>query len=115
MKYIKLLFIAALFLLLPLQAEAAESCGPDLSWSISDGTLVITGSGDMTDYSTYTKVPWYSQRRSIRQVQLPEGMTSVSRYAFYGCTALTELTVPDTVLDIGAAASEDVEYPYSMD
>lgn len=107
MKYIKLLFIAALFLLLPMQAEAAESCGPDLSWSISDGTLVITGSGDMTDYSTYTKVPWYSQRRSIRQVQLPEGMTSVSRYAFYGCTALTELTVPDSVLDIGANAFYD--------
>lgn len=104
MKYIKFLFIAALLLLLPLQARAAEDCGPDLSWTITDGTLVITGTGDMTRYTTYSKVPWFSQRRNIRAVQLPEGMTSVSAYAFYGCTKLTEITVPDTVLSLGSDA-----------
>lgn len=105
MKYIKLLLAAAvILLLLPLQAQAAETCGPELSWTLTDGTLVISGSGDMADYSTYNKVPWYSQRRNIRSVVLPEGMTSISRYAFYGCTALTEITVPDSVLDIGSNA-----------
>jgi len=104
MKYIKLLFIAALLLLLPVQAEAAESCGDSLSWTITDGTLVVTGSGDMTRYTTYSKVPWYSQRKAIRAVQLPEGLTSVSAYAFYGLTNLTEITIPDTVLTLGSAA-----------
>lgn len=104
MKYMKLLLIAALLLLLPVQAEAAESCGDNLSWSITDGTLVITGDGDMTTYTTYSKVPWYSQRKNIREVQLPEGLTSISRYAFYGCTALESVAIPDSVLDIGANA-----------
>lgn len=107
MKYIKLLLIAVLLLLIPVQAEAAESCGTDLSWSLTDGTLVITGSGEMTDYTTYSKVPWYSQRKSIQAVQLPEGLISISRYAFYGCTALTEITIPDSVQDIGADAFYD--------
>ncbi len=104
MKYIKLLLIAVLLLLIPVQAQAAESCGDNLSWSVTNGTLVITGSGDMTAYATYSKVPWYSQRKNIRSVELPEGLTSISRYAFYGCTALTEISIPDSVLDIGSNA-----------
>lgn len=104
MKYIKLLFIAALLLLLPIHAEAEESCGPNLNWTITDGTLVITGSGDMTEYTQYSKVPWASQRKTIRSVQLPEGLTSVSSFAFYGCNKLTEITIPDTVLALGSDA-----------
>lgn len=107
MKYMKLLLMALLLLLIPVQAQAAQSCGDSLSWSITDGTLVITGSGDMTSYTTYSKVPWYSQRNNIRAVELPEGLTSISRYAFYGCSKLEEITVPDSVQDIGANAFYD--------
>ena len=84
-------------------ALAAESgtCGADLSWSFDEGTLTITGSGDMTDFPESTMSPWYHLREEILKISLPEGLTSVGSLAFYECKKLTAVVIPNSVTRIG--------------
>ncbi len=46
----------------------------------------------------------YINGQSITKVDIPEGVTSISQYAFYGLTALTEVTIPNSVTTIGENA-----------
>jgi|GEM_PF-4389728 len=41
---------------------------------------------------------------ALRCLFLPEGITSVGRYAFYGCTSLEEMHLPSTLRSIGSGA-----------
>ena len=40
---------------------ASGTCGENLTWTLSDdGVLTISGTGDMTDYYSYSeKAPWH--------------------------------------------------------
>ena len=84
-------------------------CGDELSWSFdeSTGTLTITGSGDMWDWSYPAYAPWYSLRASILSVELPRGLTSIGNCAFYNCNGLTGVTIPAGVTSIGSVAFSD--------
>lgn len=72
-----------------------QQCGDDLWWTYADGTLSITGSGDMWDYTTAT-LPWKDCKADITKVELPEGLTSISASAF-ARTQITEIAIPDGV------------------
>ena len=82
-------------------------CGDDLIWTydIASGTLTISGTGDMTDYSMES-VPWFDFRIKIRTLVLSDEMTSIGGSAFYGCTGLTSVIIPDGVTSIGYSAFE---------
>ena len=80
-----------------------NTCGDDLTWTLADGKLTITGTGAMYDYASGT-APWYADRASITAVSLPDGITSIGAYAFADCTRLTAVTIPSTVTAIGANA-----------
>jgi len=103
-------------------------CGSEAVWTLdSEGTLIISGSGRMTNYKTAGAVPWYLERETIKkvvvepgierigdyafdacavtEVNLPDGLVTIERYAFYGCDKLTELNIPDSVTSIGNYAS----------
>lgn len=99
-----LIILTALFvLLMPTSADAANSgsCGKNLTWELSKGTLTITGKGKMTDYQDNAFAPWKEQAADIHTVCLPDGLTSVGALAFYGCENLTRVELPDTVTQIG--------------
>jgi hypothetical protein len=48
-------------------AEESGTCGEHLTWTLSnDGTLTISGTGEMTDYAYYNHAaPWNSLSSSI--------------------------------------------------
>ncbi|MBQ7682615.1 MAG: leucine-rich repeat domain-containing protein, partial [Oscillibacter sp.] len=80
------------------------TCGDNLTWTLSNGTLTVSGTGAMTDYPTRTDVPWYDNRASIENVVIERGVTSIGGYAFSDCTSLTSVTIPEGVtwIDYGA-------------
>lgn len=74
-----------------------------LEWSLSDGTLTISGSGKMPDYSN-TEAPWYSSRSSIKKAVIEKGVTSISGLAFLECSNMASISLPSTLESIGAGA-----------
>lgn len=84
----------------------AEQCGDNLTWSFdeSTGVLTITGSGDMWDWRSSPYVPWDSIKSSIKNVELPRGLTGIGDFAFLDCSGLTDVTIPASVTSIGSSA-----------
>ena len=100
MKQIYILLIA---LLMGLSANAEESgtCGANLKWHLTDdGVLTITGKGEMYDYSSSYK-PW--SYNALTRVIIGNGVTTIGKNAFYGCSSLTSVTIPNSVTTIGEA------------
>ena len=79
------------------------SCGKNLTWKLDDeGTLTISGTGNMTNYMSGVKpAPWSTE---IKAVVIEEGVTSIGSSAFENCAALTSVTISDSVTTIGDSA-----------
>ncbi|MBQ5310491.1 MAG: leucine-rich repeat protein [Oscillospiraceae bacterium] len=81
------------------------TCGPAATWKLyTNGNLIIAGTGKMTDYELHTS-PFYKYRDIIKVAYI-NGVTNIGAYAFTDCTALTDVSIPDTVKTIGKYAFE---------
>ena len=84
---------------------ASGTCGENLTWELGgDGTLRISGKGEMADYTYDDKAPWDTYRRQVTAIVLEDGVTSIGDYAFYFCSSATAVTIPDSVTSIGKSA-----------
>ena len=84
--------------------EQDRKYGDNLYWLYVDSTLIVVGTGEMMNNSSYSNIPWYSIRSSITSAYLPEGLKSIGNYAFYYCGNLTDITIPNSVTAIGSYA-----------
>ncbi|MCD7853287.1 MAG: leucine-rich repeat protein [Oscillospiraceae bacterium] len=78
------------------------TCGDNLTWTLEDDVLTISGEGEMEDYDPFA--PWYWQCSSITTVVIEDGITSIGNYAFFGFSSLESVTIPDSVTSIGFEA-----------
>ena len=79
------------------------TCGKNLKWELNNGTLTISGKGEMQSYMDYGySAPWFSS--NIRKVVITSGVISIGDYAFKGCSSLTSITIPGSVTSIGGDA-----------
>ncbi|MBO4444115.1 MAG: leucine-rich repeat domain-containing protein [Bacteroidaceae bacterium] len=101
-------------------------CGDNVTWKLYDnGSLVISGSGKMTDYShfyypvstgyensgsasegysdseSYSDTPWNEIKDNISTVVIESGVTSIGDNSFYNCTSLTSIAIPRGITTIG--------------
>lgn len=97
------------------EVEVVDSgvCGDNLSWILtSDEILTISGSGDMYDFnydyynSSEITIPWYlysggGSGRCISKIKFEGKITSIGTYAFYDCSRIQELEIPDSIKRIG--------------
>ncbi len=84
---------------------ASGTCGDNLTWALtSDGTLKISGTGEMDDYYTNNGSPWYSQYKSIASVIIDEGVTSIGDNAFDSLEKMKTLEIPASVKHIENSA-----------
>lgn len=105
-----------------------NKCGENLTWTLENGILTITGTGAMTDFDGIS-VPWAARKGEIHTVNLdprvthiginafngcvnlasvtmPTALTTIGDAAFSGCAALTAITIPDSATHIGESAFE---------
>ena len=79
------------------------TCGGNLTWTqYDDGTTVISGSGEMTDYQTATMTPWISSW--ISNLVISSGVTRIGNDAFEDTPPLKSVWIGDTVTQIGMEA-----------
>ena len=80
-------------------------CGEDALWILNDqGTLMISGSGVMFDYSAAGSAPWYAYRDEIKAVTVEGDVTAVSAGAFAQCANLESIFLGVAVTDVDSAA-----------
>ena len=92
---------------------ASGNCGANgsnLTWTLdSEGTLTISGKGEMSNYtnmSPWGYYSWYKKETQIRTVIIESGVTTIGNYAFYREANLTNISVPDGITSIGSMAFE---------
>lgn len=74
----------------------------NLSWSLTKaGTLTISGSGAIPDYSAAQLPPW--SKPDVSTVVIENGVTGIGDYAFYQSSALS-IYIPDGITRIGRNA-----------
>ena len=80
----------------------------EITWNLSDdGTLTISGTGDMDDYtSSKTSAPWKNQKDKIKNVIVKKGVTRIGNFAFDAC-GLSSISIPNSVTSIGMGAFRD--------
>ena len=101
-----LCFLLCILFLCAFPAAAAEEtgiCGDNLSWTIADGVLTISGHGGMYWYDMGS-APWYPLRQSIRSAIVEEGVTELSYCCFFYLTELREVALPGTLGSLGGMA-----------
>ncbi|MDR2120662.1 MAG: leucine-rich repeat protein, partial [Tannerella sp.] len=117
MKHLILLFA---MILLPVAGFAQGGTTGTLTWSITDGTLTVGGTGAMPDYYYSGGSPWWAYKNSITSVIIEDGVTTIGSTAFEGCISLTSVNIGSSVTTIGEYAFEDcsglasVNIPYSV-
>ena len=99
-----LLVCAALWVPAVAAAPLAEGDMDSLHWSLTNGTLSISGSGAIPNYTEHNPAPWYEHHDSVLRVELSDGITAVGDMAFFECTALTLVRLPATVSNVGVSA-----------
>lgn len=85
-----------------------------------DGTLIISGNGDMVDFPEMEDMPWNAAKDKVREVIVEDGVTGIGKNAFKMCTNLEKVTLADSVTKIGDGAFEgcvsltDVQWSSSL-
>ena len=77
----------------------------NLTWKLyEDGTLNISGTGAMKNYSYSNNKSPACSNLSVTSIVIEEGVTSIGDYAFENCDNLTSITIPGNVESIGEDA-----------
>ncbi len=78
-------------------------CGDNLTWRIENGTLTISGSGEMTDYGVYDFcAPWNEYSGEIKAIVIEEGVTSIGENAFANCYYAESAALPESLTEISS-------------
>ena len=78
--------------------------GDNVTWKLtSEGTLTISGTGDMADFDYWNGngAPWLRVRLQAKKVIIQDGVTSIGSYAFYDCDALANVIISNGLTNIG--------------
>lgn len=90
-------------------ANAADTtvkykCGDELDWELdAEGTLAITGKGDMYDFSV-NGTPWHGNVNAIKKIVVGDEVTSIGARAFSSLANVTYVAIGDSVKIIGTSA-----------
>ncbi len=86
----------------PVPAHAADSgtAGGNITWTLENKILTISGTGDIEDYSLVTERPWNEALNFADTVKINEGVTGIGKNAF-SYANYKSVTIPSSVKSIG--------------
>lgn len=87
----------------PVEEDTSGTCGDNLTWTLADGVLTISGSGAMENY-WYDTSPFPFEKSDIKTIVINEGVTSIGNFVFSSFKGLTGITIPASVTSIGEYA-----------
>ena len=78
-------------------------CGANATWNFDVGTgvLTVSGSGQMSDYTSARGAPWYALKSQIKKIVISDSVESVGNNAFREYPNLTGVNLASTVTKIG--------------
>ena len=99
-----ILAILMVISIIPITASAASEgkAGDSIYWSIKNGVLYFSGSGEMYSY-TSSNAPWRYYKDSIKEISLNDRITTIGEYAFYNLN-ITKVEIPEGIRKIGTCA-----------
>lgn len=105
---------------IPVSASADTACiggnlSDTISWSLNDGVLEITGSGNMEKINGEDRFPWFEYRDVIEEAVIGDGITSIGDGAFYTLKELSKVSIPDSVTYVGTSAFNGCSSLVSVD
>lgn len=80
------------------------TCGESVLWELDNGTLTLSGSGRMANYTAQDPAPWADLKDEITAVEVEGTVTSVGAAAFKDCVNLTVVNIAEGVEYIESAA-----------
>lgn len=84
--------------------KSAGQCGENVFYALySNGSLKLTGSGSTYSYSERSSSKFY-QRQDITSISVTSGVTKIGNNMFPECSNLADVTLPNTVTEIGEYA-----------
>ena len=89
-----------------LYSTASGQCGNNLTWTLDNGVLTISGKGAMWngDDGWYGFCDVLDQADEVTSVVVESGVTSIAYEAFRWLESMTSVTIPKTVTSIGCSA-----------
>ncbi len=94
--------------------------GNNWSYDAETTTLMINGSGNMSNYSLNNTAPWYEYRSKCTNIVFSDDITSIGSYAFQGFSEIKSIKLPDKLTTInqyaftGCYGLVNIEIPYSL-
>ena len=92
---------------------ASGNCGANggnVKWTLdSDGTLTISGTGNMADYERYPDVPWMNYRSDVKKLIIEDGVTSIGENTGYVLTFTTSIYIGKDVKSISGRARDALD------
>lgn len=88
-----------------LYSTASGQCGNNLTWTLDNGVLTISGTGAMNNF-TYksddsSDCPWHGVRYALKKIVVEDGVTSIGSCAFSFDFSVTDVTLPSSLKTIG--------------
>jgi len=111
-------FCLLFFCFLPLDIFAQGGTIGPLTWKLENGTLTISGKGDMPNFDWFDKTPWWNfnykstlviedevtsigkfsfTASNITSANIGNSVTKIGPYAFDLCTGLTSMTIRNPI------------------
>ncbi len=98
------------------QIHSAGAGNPSISWKVENGTLTISGKGEMDDYREIMVIheddhgyeyigsdaPWYNE--TYNRIVIENGITTIGDNTFRNKKSINSVTLPDTLVSIGQEA-----------
>lgn len=99
-----ILFFVFPILEIEVSASISGTCGENVIWSFdsSDGTLTVSGKGDMMNFNNVTT--WNQNFSKIVNIVIEDGVTSIGSNAFGECDSLINIFIPLSVCEININA-----------